>query len=76
MAALPGGQIIVGGGEPGARIVEELHKQNDSDVEIIGLFDDRGDDRGETDCAGERKLGSVDDLLEFYQRTRVDLVIF
>jgi Undecaprenyl-phosphate glucose phosphotransferase len=68
--------VIVGGGEPGARIVEELRKQKDSDVEIIGLFDDRGDDRSDTDCAGERKLGSVDDLLEFCRRTRVDLVIF
>ena len=68
--------VIVGGGEPGARIVEELRKQKDSNVEIIGLFDDRSDDRSDTDCAGERKLGSVDDLLEFCRRTRVDLVIF
>ena len=28
------------------------------------------------DCAGERKLGTVDDLVEFGRRTRVDLVIF
>src|SRR5262249_41977246 len=27
-------------------------------------------------CAGERKLGTVDDLVEFGRRTRVDLVIF
>ena len=68
--------VIVGGGEPGAHLIEELRRQKDSDVEIIGLFDDRDDDRSDTDCIGERKLGSVDDLLEFGRRTRVDLVIF
>ncbi len=68
--------VIVGGGEPGAHVIEELRRQKDSDVEIIGLFDDRGDDRTGTECAGERKLGTVDDLVEFGRRTRVDLVIF
>jgi len=68
--------VIVGGGEPGARVIEELRRQKDSGVEIVGLFDDRGDDRSSAECAGERKLGSVDDLVEFGRRTRVDLVIF
>ena len=57
-------------------MIEELRRQKDSGVEIIGLFDDRGDDRTGTECAGERKLGTVDDLVEFGRRTRVDLVIF
>jgi Undecaprenyl-phosphate glucose phosphotransferase len=68
--------VIVGGGDPGARVIEELRVQKDSGVEIIGLFDDRGDDRSSAECAGERKLGTVDDLVEFGRRTRVDLVIF
>ena len=68
--------VIVGGGDPGARVIEELRRQKDSGVEIIGLFDDRGDDRSGAECAGERKLGTVDDLVEFGRRTRVDLVIF
>jgi Undecaprenyl-phosphate glucose phosphotransferase len=68
--------VIVGGGDPGARVIEELRRQKDSGVEIIGLFDDRGDDRTGVECAGERKLGTVDDLVEFGRRTRVDLVIF
>jgi len=53
-----------------------LRRQKDTGVEIIGLFDDRGDERTGPDAAGERKLGSVDDLVEFGRRTRVDLVIF
>ena len=68
--------VIVGGGEPGAAVIEQLRQQKDSGVEIIGLFDDRGDGRGGAECAGQRKLGSVDDLVEFGRRTRVDLVIF
>jgi Undecaprenyl-phosphate glucose phosphotransferase len=68
--------VIVGGGEPGAHVIEELRQQKDTGVEIIGLFDDRGDERTGPETAGERKLGSVDDLVEFGRRTRVDLVIF
>ncbi|HEX5210997.1 MAG TPA: undecaprenyl-phosphate glucose phosphotransferase [Pseudolabrys sp.] len=68
--------VIVGGGVPGEHVIEELRRQKDSDVKIMGLFDDRGDDRSSQDCAGERKLGIVDDLVEFGRRTRVDLVIF
>ena len=68
--------VIVGGGAPGEHVIEELHRQKDSDVKIIGLFDDRGDDRSSQDCAGKRKLGIVDDLVEFGRRTRIDLVIF
>ncbi|MCF8477612.1 MAG: undecaprenyl-phosphate glucose phosphotransferase [Pseudolabrys sp.] len=68
--------VIVGGGEPGERVIAELRNQKDTGIEIIGWFDDRGGDRGGTDCAGEPKLGSVEDLVEFGRRTRVDLVIF
>jgi Undecaprenyl-phosphate glucose phosphotransferase len=68
--------VIVGGGDPGAHVIEELRQQKDSGVEIIGLFDDRGDDRSSAECAGERKLGTVDQLVDFGRRTRVDLVIF
>jgi Undecaprenyl-phosphate glucose phosphotransferase len=57
-------------------VIEELRQQKDSGVEIIGLFDDRGDNRSGTEIAGQRKLGTVDDLVEFGRRTRVDLVIF
>jgi Undecaprenyl-phosphate glucose phosphotransferase len=68
--------VIVGGGEIGAKVIDELRRQKDSGIEIIGLFDDRGDARGSAESAGYRKLGSVDDLVEFGRRTRVDLVIF
>ena len=67
---------IVGGGSAGETLVQAIRDQGDSDVRVIGLFDDRGDDRSPDAISGARKLGTVDDLVEFARRTRVDLVIF
>jgi Undecaprenyl-phosphate glucose phosphotransferase len=68
--------IVVGGGEAGERLIQELDAQPDSDVRVVGLFDDRGDDRAPIVCCGHQKLGTVDNLVEFARRTRIDLVIF
>ncbi len=68
--------VIVGGGEPGEALVTALGQQDDSEVRLLGVFDDRGDDRAPNFCAGLPKLGSVDELVEFARRTRVDLVLF
>jgi Undecaprenyl-phosphate glucose phosphotransferase len=67
---------IVGGGDAGETLAAAIHDQVDSDIRIVGLFDDRGDERSPQAMAGTRKLGTVDDLVEFARRTRVDLVIF
>ena len=45
-------------------------------MRVVGVFDDRGDDRSANTCSDVSKLGTVDDLVEFARRTRVDLVIF
>ena len=68
--------VVVGGGEAGASVIEALKRQKNLGIQIVGLFDDRGDGRTGNECAGEPKLGAVDDLVEFARRTRVDLVIF
>jgi Undecaprenyl-phosphate glucose phosphotransferase len=68
--------VIVGGGDPGANLITALRHQHDSDVQIVGVFDDRNDDRSPSTCAGLEKLGTVDDFVEFARRTRIDLVIF
>ena len=67
--------VIVGGGERGLAVVAALQTQKDSDIEMIGVFDDRGNERSREDCGGLPKLGTVDDLIEFRRRTRVDLII-
>ncbi|HXQ09210.1 MAG TPA: undecaprenyl-phosphate glucose phosphotransferase, partial [Bradyrhizobium sp.] len=68
--------IVVGSDENGEKLVEALKAQCDSDIEILGVFDDRNDSRAFDTCAGSPKLGKVDDIVEFARRTRVDLVLF
>lgn len=68
--------VVVGGGETGESLIRVLRTQPDSDVRVIGVFDDRTDDRSPDTCGGLKKLGSVDDFIEFARRTRVDLVVF
>jgi Undecaprenyl-phosphate glucose phosphotransferase len=67
---------IVGGGPLGEALACAIAAQRDTDVRVVGVFDDRGDDRSPASVAGLRKLGTVDDLVEFARRTRIDLVIF
>jgi Undecaprenyl-phosphate glucose phosphotransferase len=68
--------IIVGSDQNGEQLVEALKGQDDSDIDILGVFDDRNDTRALESCAGSPKLGRVDDIVEFARRTRVDLVLF
>ena len=68
--------VVVGAGGSGEALIAALAAQRDSDVRVIGVFDDRGDDRSSVSCGGVPKLGTVDDLVEFARHTRVDLVIF
>src|ERR1700694_2380183 len=68
--------IIVGSDQNGEKLVEALKIQDDSDIAILGLFDDRNDARALDTCAGRPHIGKVDDIIEFARRTRVDLVLF
>ncbi|WP_079603481.1 undecaprenyl-phosphate glucose phosphotransferase [Bradyrhizobium erythrophlei] len=68
--------IIVGSDQDGEKLVEALNAQDDSDIDILGVFDDRNDSRALETCAGSPKLGKIDDIVEFARRTRVDLVLF
>jgi Undecaprenyl-phosphate glucose phosphotransferase len=68
--------IIVGSDQNGERLVEALKVQDDSDIDVLGVFDDRNDTRALESCAGSPKLGKVDDIVEFARRTRIDLVLF
>jgi Undecaprenyl-phosphate glucose phosphotransferase len=68
--------IIVGADENGERLITALKAQEGSNLNILGVFDDRGAGRALEICAGVPNLGKVDDILEFAQRTRIDLVLF
>jgi Undecaprenyl-phosphate glucose phosphotransferase len=68
--------IVVGADENGEKLVEALKVQEDSAIHMLGVFDDRNDDRAMDTCGGSPKLGKVDDIVEFARRTRIDLVLF
>jgi Undecaprenyl-phosphate glucose phosphotransferase len=68
--------IVVGSDQNGEKLIEALNAQDDSDIDILGVFDDRNDSRALETCAGSPKLGKVDDIIEFARRTRIDLVLF
>ncbi|WP_407181545.1 undecaprenyl-phosphate glucose phosphotransferase [Bradyrhizobium sp. STM 3562] len=68
--------VIIGADQSGEQLIRALKAQQDSDICVLGVFDDRNDDRALETCAGVPKLGKVDDIVEFARRTRVDLVLF
>ena len=68
--------VVVGADADGELLIRSLAAQRDSDVHVVGVFDDRGDERSAASCGGVPKLGSVNDLVAFARGTRVDLVIF
>jgi len=69
--------VVVGGGSPyAADVMRELAYADAAEARIVGVFDDRGDDRAPEMVEGVPKLGNVDDLVEFARRARIDLVIF
>jgi Undecaprenyl-phosphate glucose phosphotransferase len=67
--------VIVGGGKDAETLIAAIAKGASDDLQLIGLFDDRNDDRSPESVASLAKLGRVADLVEFARRTRVDLVI-
>src|SRR5690606_26771765 len=67
--------VIVGGGSDAALLIDQIKAGADKDINLLGLFDDRVDERSPELVSGYRKLGKVADLIEFARRTLVDLVI-
>jgi Undecaprenyl-phosphate glucose phosphotransferase len=67
--------VVVGGGPPAEALILALEAQPENDVHIVGIFDDRQDDRSPAIVAGYPKLGSVAELVDFGRIARVDLLI-
>ncbi|MDF2798405.1 MAG: undecaprenyl-phosphate glucose phosphotransferase [Devosia sp.] len=66
---------IVGGGADAEVLIRQIRASAKNDIALLGLFDDRVDDRSPDTVDGCPKLGKVADLIEFARRTPVDLVI-
>src|ERR1700694_32547 len=68
--------IVVGSDHTGEELIEALQTQEDSDIHVLGVFNDRNNSRVLETCGGTPKLGKVDDIVDLARRTRVDLVLF
>jgi Undecaprenyl-phosphate glucose phosphotransferase len=67
---------VVGGGDAAEKLLRELQADSGSDLRVLGVFDDRLDDRSPDVLAGFPKLGTVDDLVAYARHVRLDLVLF
>jgi Undecaprenyl-phosphate glucose phosphotransferase len=67
--------VVFGAGEAGGELVARLEADQDSDVRIAGVFDDRGTDRSPDSLAGYPMLGNVDQLVAFCRTNDIDLLI-
>ncbi len=66
---------IVGGGQAAEDAIRLLESSKGLDVEIVGLFDDRYDNRSPASVRRYRKIGKIADLEAYTRKNRVDLVI-
>lgn len=67
---------IVGAGPAAVEMIQALDAQGDNGIRIVGVFDDRNDDRTPDLVAGYPTLGTVTDLVDYARNTQLDLVIF
>jgi Undecaprenyl-phosphate glucose phosphotransferase len=67
--------VIVGGGPDAEHLIATLESGNHKELSILGVFDDRSDERSADSVAGFPKLGTIDQLPAFSRNAGIDLVI-
>jgi Undecaprenyl-phosphate glucose phosphotransferase len=67
--------VLVGGGAPAAGLLAALAASPNSDVSVVGIFDDRDDLRSPPVVSNLRKLGNIGELVDFVRRARIDILI-
>jgi Undecaprenyl-phosphate glucose phosphotransferase len=67
--------VLVGGGTPAADLMAALAANQPGDVDIVGIFDDRDDQRSPALIEGLPKLGNVSELIDFVRSARIDLLL-
>ena len=67
--------VIYGGGPVCESLLQALEADQESDIRICGIFDDRGDDRIGRSVSGYPKLGTAEALVAFGRSTKIDMLI-
>ena len=60
--------VIVGGGPEAEALIAALEGDNVKQLHILGVFDDRFDERSADNIAGYAKLGNFEQLLDLLPR--------
>ena len=66
---------IVGGGKAAEDAITTLENSRGLDIEIVGLFDDRYDNRSPESVRKHKKIGKIAELANYARHNRVDLII-
>lgn len=66
---------IVGGGKAAEDAITTLENSKGLDIEIVGLFDDRFDNRSPESVRKHKKIGKIAELADYSRNNRVDLII-
>ena len=67
--------VLVGGGAAADNVIATLENSTDTGVNLVGIFDDRTDERSPDQSRGLAKLGNVHDLIDFVRSTRIETMI-
>ena len=67
--------VLVGGGERASSLFEAIKASHNVDIEVVGVFDDRDDNRSPSTVGSLTKLGTLTHLVDFVRRARVDMLI-
>jgi Undecaprenyl-phosphate glucose phosphotransferase len=67
--------VIVGGGERAEEVIDRLAQRGESSIRVLGVFDDRQDDRSAESVKGFPKIGTFEDLGHFCRDEGIDLLI-
>jgi Undecaprenyl-phosphate glucose phosphotransferase len=67
--------VIVGGGVDAENLIKSLEAGNHKELSILGIFDDRADERSADSIEGYPKLGTIEQLTAFARHSPIDLVI-
>jgi Undecaprenyl-phosphate glucose phosphotransferase len=66
---------VVGGGKAAEEAITILEHSKGLNIEIVGLFDDRYDNRSPDSIRKHQKLGKITDLADYARSQRVDLIV-
>jgi Undecaprenyl-phosphate glucose phosphotransferase len=67
--------VLVGGGPAADHVIATLNASHDTGLTVLGVFDDRGEDRAPISARNLHKLGTIDNLIDFVRSTRIDTLI-